>query len=194
MTGKIYTGWNLNIEVVPHTGRLELRGLNFGFTDPTALVSVYYQDGGYILDENVFQKGISNKQIADIILNLTQPNTLVVADSADPKFIDELYTYGINIQPAEKGADSVAHGIQLVQDQRISVTKRSVNIIKEYRNYLWEVGPDGKPKIPYKPEHQYSHTMDAIRYAISALKKKKVYTQVASSPLAPYYGDRDVAF
>lgn len=194
ITGKIYRDWAF-IDEVPHTGRLELRGLDFGYSvDPTAIVSVYYQDGGLILDENTYQKGLSNKQIADILLNLPAPNSLVIADSAEPKSIDEIMSYGINILPAEKGPDSVRNGIQIVQDQRITVTKRSVNLIKEYRNYLWETDRDGKLVTPNKPEHTYSHTMDAVRYAIAALKKKKTFTNVASAPLMPYYGDRDVSF
>lgn len=194
VTGRIYSGWAF-VDEVPHTGRLECRGLDFGYsTDPSAIVSVYYQDGGYILDENLFQKGLSNKQLADTILNLTAPNTLIIADSAEPKSIDEIYSYGLNIQPCEKGPDSVRNGIQLVQDQKISVTKRSVNIIDEYRKYMWKTDKDDKIVSPNEPEHTYSHTMDAIRYAISALKKKKTFNLAASAPLAPYYGDRDVAF
>lgn len=192
--GKIYRDWKI-VDEVPHTGRLEVRGLDFGYSaDPSAIVSVYYQDGGYILDENLFQKGMSNKQLSDHLKNLVSPNTLIIADSSEPKSIDEIYAYGLNIQGAEKGPDSVRNGIQLVQAERISVTKRSVNIIKEYRNYLWEVDKDGKMVTPNKPEHTYSHTMDAIRYAISSLKKKVVISNVASKPLMPYYGDRDVAF
>lgn len=194
VTGRIYSGWKF-VDEVPHTGRLEVRGLDFGYsTDPSAIVSIYYQDGGYILDENLFQKGMSNKQLADTFLNLNLPQSLIIADSAEPKSIDEIYSYGLNIQACEKGPDSVRNGIQIVQDQRISVTKRSVNIIDEYRKYMWKTDRDGVLISPNEPEHTYSHTMDAIRYAISSLKKKKVVSNKASAPLLPYYGDRDVAF
>jgi phage terminase large subunit len=81
------------------------------------------------------QQGLSNKQIADTILN--QPKkALTIADSAEPKSIDEIRSYGINIQPTTKGPGSVLQRIQMAQDQQISVTKRSLNTIKEYRNYL----------------------------------------------------------
>ncbi|MES2060198.1 MAG: terminase large subunit, partial [Patescibacteria group bacterium] len=65
---------------------------------------------------------------------------------------------------AEKGKDSVIHGIQFIQNQRISMTKRSINIIKEYRNYLWMTDKDGR--ILNEPEHTFSHSMDSIRYAL----------------------------
>src|SRR3990167_7549143 len=134
--GRIFTGWQI-VDEIPHEARLERFGLDFGYTnDPTAIVAVYYYNGGYILDEVLFQKGLSNKQIAETILNLKK--ALTIADSAEPKSIDEIRTYGINIQPAAKGQGSVLQGIQMVQDQQISVTKQSTNVIKEYRNYLWE--------------------------------------------------------
>lgn len=192
--GKIFSDWKL-IDEVPHTGRLELRGLDFGYsTDPTAIVSIYYQDGGYILDENCFKKGLSNKAIADLLLNLTSPQMLVIADSAEPKSIDELQGFGINILGAEKGPDSVRNGIQLVQAERISVTSRSRNLWKAYNNYLWKTDRLGKLISPNVPDHEWSDCMDALRYGISALKKKPVYNMVASAPLMPHYGDRDMPF
>lgn len=181
--GKIYKDWQI-IDEISHYGRLERYGLDFGYSnDPTAIVAIYYYDGGYIWDEICFQKGLSNKQIADILSN--QPPALVVADSAEPKSIDEIYSYGVNIVGAEKGKDSVNNGIQLVQDQRISITKRSINIIKEYRNYLWETDKDGK--ILNIPEHAFSHSMDAGRYAMSSLIKEPVIIGQASEPLKNYY-------
>lgn len=163
--GKIYRDWQI-IDEIPHEARLERYGLDFGYSnDPSAIVAIYYYNGGYILDEIAFQKGLSNKQLADLIAN--QPTGIVVADSAEPKSIDEIASYGITIIPAQKGKDSVTNGIQYVQAQRISVTKRSTNIIKEYRNYLWETDKDGK--ILNVPEHTWSHSMDAVRYALSSL-------------------------
>jgi len=189
--GKIYKEWAI-IDEISHHARLERYGLDFGYSnDPTAIVAIYYYDGGYIWDEICFQKGLSNKQIADILNN--QPPKLVIADSAEPKSIDEIKSFGINILACEKGKDSVNNGIQLVQDQRISITKRSVNIIKEYRNYLWETDKDGK--VFNVPEGIWNHSMDAGRYAMSSIIKKpdvKIYQP--SAPILPYYNDKDIAF
>ena len=182
--GKIYKDWQI-IDEISHHARLERYGLDFGYSnDPTAIVAIYYYDGGYIWDEICYQKGLKNKQIADILLN--QPQALVIADSAEPKSIDEIKGYGVTILPAEKGKDSVSNGIQLVQDQRISVTKRSVNVIKEYRNYLWETDRDGK--ILNIPEGIWNHSMDAGRYAMSSIiKQPSTIIPPASSPVLPYY-------
>lgn len=166
--GKIYRDWSI-IDSIPHEAVLERYGIDFGYTnDPTSIVAVYRYNGGYILDEISFQKGLSNKQIADIITN-QECNSLCIADSAEPKSIDELTSYGISVLGAEKGRDSIRNGIQVVQSQRISVTKRSTNIIKEYRNYLWTVDKNGK--VIEVPESGYDHAMDAIRYAITSIMK-----------------------
>jgi phage terminase large subunit len=167
---KIYKDWNI-IASIPHEARLERYGLDFGYSnDPSSIVAIYKYNGGFILDEITYQKGLSNKQLADTLNAIDK--ALVIGDSAEPKSIDEIKAYGVNIVPAIKGQGSVNQGIQFVQDQRISVTKRSVNIIREYRNYLWKTDKDGK--ILNEPEHQFSHSMDAVRYGLSDYKEAVV--------------------
>ena len=164
--GRIYIGWQ-EISDIPNEARLERYGVDFGYhPDPCAIVAIYYYNGGYILDEVVYQLEMSNREIANTLKNL--PRALVIADSAEPKSIDEIKMYGINIVPTIKGADSVRAGIRSVQDQRISITKRSANLLKEYRNYLWAVDKDGKI-IPGVPEGGNDHLLDAVRYAVNSL-------------------------
>jgi phage terminase large subunit len=164
--GRIYKDWAI-IDEIPHEARLERYGLDFGYSnDPTAIVAVYKYNGGFIFDEICFQKGLSNKQIADILNN--QDKAMVMADSAEPKSIDEIKSYGVNIFPALKGQGSINKGIQYVQDQKCSITKRSINVIKEYRNYLWKVDKDGR--IINEPDVGFDHAMDAIRYALDSYK------------------------
>ena len=164
--GRIFTGWQI-IDAIPHEARLERYGLDFGYTnDPSAIVAVYYYNGGYIWDEVLFQKGLSNRQIAEIILALPK-KALTIADSAEPKSIDEIRSYGVMIQPATKGPGSVSQRIQMTQDQPHSLTKQSVNVIKEYRNYLWATDREGRTLN--EPEHGFSHSMDAGMYAESSL-------------------------
>lgn len=171
--GKIYTDWNI-IDKVPHEARLERRGLDFGYSnDPTAIIDVYYYNGGIILEERLYRKGLQNKQIADFLNNLEQPQTLVVADAAEPKSIDELRLYGVSVLPATKGQGSVNQGIQYLQNQRVSITKASINTIKEYRNYLWKMDKEGK--ITQTPEDMFNHSMDAIRYAVQTMQPKQHY-------------------
>ncbi len=175
--GKIYNNWEV-IDSIPHEAKLRRYGMDFGYTnDPTAIVAVYYYNGGYILDEVVFQKGLSNKQIADVLL--TKHRAMVLADSAEPKSIDEIASYGILAMPSQKGPGSVNQGIQFVQDQQISVTARSRNLLEEYDNYSWDVNKEGE--IINEPKPGYDHSMDAIRYALDSFR-----------PLQPVIQNNDV--
>lgn len=166
LEGRIYKDWAI-LDDIPHEARLIRRGLDFGYSvDPSAIVDIYEYNGGYIVDERMYLKGQSNKQLADFIRNLPDSTTLVIADSAEPKSIDELKLHGVNILPAEKGKDSVNYGIQMIQDKQISITKRSINGIKEYRNYMWKTDKDGRNVGV--PEPGLDHFLDAMRYAISS--------------------------
>lgn len=173
--GRIYTGWGI-IDEVPHEARLERYGLDFGYSnDPTAIDAIYRYNGGLIIEEIAHQKGLSNKQIADIFLNI--PKALVIADSSEPKSIDEIISYGVNVLPSIKGQGSVLKGIQYVQDQRISVTKQSTNTLKEYNNYLWMTDKEGK--TINEPMDIWNHHLDAIRYAINSLQPNEEWDDAA---------------
>lgn len=184
--GKVYRDWTI-IDDIPHEARLERRGLDFGYSnDPTALVDIYYYNGGYIFDERLYRKGLTNKQIADFINNLEEPQTLVIADSAEPKSIDELAMFGVSVLPADKGQGSVNRGIQHVQEQRVSVTKRSLNLIKEYRNYLWKTDKEGK--ILNVPEDMFNHAMDALRYGLESTRPVEVKPAMVQRKFDPLTG------
>lgn len=172
---KIYSDWAM-IDEIPHEARLERYGMDFGYSvDPTVIEAIYSYNGGLIIDEVAYQTGLKNKMIADIINN--KPRALVIADSSEPKSIDEIAGYGVSILGATKGQGSVLQGIQYVQSQRISVTKRSVKTIKAYRNYMNRIDRDGK--ILNEPDdsvHEWSNSMDAIRYGITDLKPSEQTT------------------
>ncbi len=179
---RIYTGWQI-IEKIPFESRLWKYGLDFGYTnDPTAIVAVYQINGGYILDEIVYNRGMNNHEIAETLK--VNPRALILADSAEPKSIDEIKSYGLNIMPAEKGKDSIVHGIQHVQGLKISITQRSLNLIKEYRNYLWITDKNGV--IINEPTDINNHLMDALRYALAS-GIQKAWTPRPVGGLLPYY-------
>ena len=164
--GRIYTGWQM-IDEIPHEARLERYGLDFGYDpDPAAIVAIYWLNGGYVLDEVLYQRRIDNNQLASTIRNL--PTALVIADSAEPKSIVEIRRFGVNIIGADKGKESVRYGVKTVQAQRISVTSRSINLIKEYRNYFQLV--DRRTNLPVIGQYDGEcHALDAVRYAICSL-------------------------
>lgn len=162
--GKIYNNWR-EISVIPHEARLERYGVDFGYSvDPTAIVAIYYYNGGYIIEPLCYRKGMSNKDIADFLSN--KPYALVIADSAEPKSIDEIKSYNIEILPAIKGQGSITTGIQFVQAQRISYIKNK-DLALEYDEYAWLEDKDGNSLK--KPKPGRDHYMDAIRYGFTSL-------------------------
>ena len=168
--GRIYNNWQI-IDSVPYEAVLIRRGLDFGYSiDPTVVEDIYKFNGGFIVDEICYQRKLSNQTIAEIIMG--QPKqVLVVADSSEPKSIDEISTYGVPIVGATKGQGSVNQGIQYVQDQPVSVTRRSVKTIAGMENYAWRVNKNSE--ILNEPDdkvHEWSNPMDAVRYGITDLK------------------------
>lgn len=171
VVGKIYNGWK-QIDEIPHEARLVRRGQDYGFSvDPTVIEDIYYYNGGYIIDERLYQKGMSNRSLAEFKLALDQPQTLVIADGAEPKSIEEEQSYGVNIIGSQKGPGSVNQGIQFVQDQKVSVTRRSVKTWKAYENYAWMIDKDGNVlNVPSDKIHEWSNPMDAIRYGMESMR------------------------
>lgn len=168
--GRIYTGWQI-IDEIPFEARLEGYGLDFGYSnDPTAIVAIYYYNGGYILDEVAYKTRMRNQDIVAVFENIDQK--IIIADSAEPKSIDELKLSGLTILPATKGKGSVNFGIDKMQSMQISITKRSVNGIKEYRNYFWLKDIDGHELR--EPEPGNDHFLDAARYRFEMLGQAAV--------------------
>ena len=104
--------------------------------------------------------------MATVLKNL--PKAPIVADSAEPKSIEELRRHKLNIIPAQKGPDSVHSGIKKVQGLKISYTRSSVNLKDEYENYAWKISKDGDnqgiedPKCP-------NHLVTAARYCLTMM-------------------------
>lgn len=159
--GVIFDRWE-TVDEVPAGARLVGFGLDFGFTvDPTAIVAVYLNDGKLWLDELCYKRGMTNDKIADFLRG-RQGQT--VADSAEMKSITEIYNYGIrSIEPAKKGADSVRNGIDVMRRYEMRVTKRSLNLIYELRNYKWKEDKI-TGELTGEPVDKFNHLVDAARY------------------------------
>ncbi len=161
LEGLVFNNWQ-QVAAFPDDCKWEIYGLDFGYSnDPTAIIRMGYYDGALYIDELLYQTGLTNSEVANFIKN----NDIgqIIADSAEPKSIEEIYRYGINIRGAEKGKDSIIYGISLLQEYPLKVTKRSTNLIKELRNYSWQTDKEGKQIN--KPIDMWNHCIDAIRYA-----------------------------
>ena len=158
LDGVIFDNW-LTIDSIPSDARLLGIGLDFGYSnDPTAIVEIYKYNDKRIINEVCYRTGMVNSDIARIL----PKNTFVYADSAEPKSIEEIRRFGINIMPVKKGADSIMFGITTMQTQNYLVTKSSKNIINEFEKYIWDKDKNNNAKN--KPVDKFNHAMDALRY------------------------------
>ena len=150
---------------IPPEAKFLSYGMDFGFTnDPTTLVAIYQQGDNIYLKELLYQTGLTNRDIDEKLKFHSVDRKEIFADSAEPKSIEELYRMGWNIKPATKGQGSVNIGIDMMKRYQIYVTKDSVNMIKEFRNYKWQEDKNGN--VLNTPVDMFNHTIDAIRYGL----------------------------
>jgi len=152
-------------------------GIDFGFSnDPTTLIEVRMQDGELYVQELIYETGLTNQDISSRMdaLNVSR-GALIVADSAEPKSIEELRRLRWTIDGVKKGKDSVMFGINLLKGYAINVHSSSKNLIKELEQYKWKVNKNGDSLNV--PIDEYNHAIDALRYLIMHKFSKKGYGQ-----------------
>jgi phage terminase large subunit len=157
--GVIFTNWSVG--KFQDLGSV-VYGQDFGFSnDPTTLVatSIDAQNKIIYLKLHLYQTGLTTSDIYRLNKSIAG-DSLIVADSAEPRLINELRDKGLNIIEAVKGQGSVTHGITLLQDYDLVVDEDSVDLVKELNNYSWL---ERKSKTPID---KYNHALDAIRYAV----------------------------
>lgn len=167
--GLIYENWKeqeFTFETV--RGLKSVFGLDFGYTnDPSAFFVGFLDKENkklYVWDE-FYEKGLSNKDIAEKIKEMGYAKERIIADSAEPKSINEIATIGVRrITGAKKGRDSINNGIQWIQDLEIIIHPRCSNFLTEISNYQWDKDKFGK--AVNKPIDDFNHLMDAMRYGL----------------------------
>ena len=150
-------------------------GMDFGFSnDPSTLIEVRMQDGELWVKELIYDTGLTNTDISNRMeaLNVSR-GSLIVADSSEPKSIEELRRMRWTIDGVKKGADSIMFGINLLKGYKINVHSSSKNLIKELEQYKWKVDRAGKSLNV--PIDNYNHAIDALRYLIMHKFSKKGY-------------------
>jgi phage terminase large subunit len=172
LEGVIFSDWK-QLDKIPLDAKLVGRGMDFGYTnDPTTITDIYQWNHEYIFDERIYRTGLTNPEIWREFKSLAIDNSIyTIADSAEPKSIQELSSLGMKIIGATKGADSIMYGIQRMQENNFYVTSNSLNIIKELRAYTWAVDREGN-KLN-KPIDNFNHAIDGIRYFFTSKPKAK---------------------
>lgn len=184
-SARIFTHFELCDEM-PKQGET-IYGLDFGFNHPTALVEIREYDDAYYVDELFYQSGWTNwelvlrlkgwegmteeekekvqtefKRTEEDFKDLKiQKDKYMFCDSAEPARIEEIKRAGYNADSSDK---DVKKGIDTLKSKKIYVTKRSINLLKEYKGYSWKVTSDGK--ILDEPVRVNDDAVCALRYGI----------------------------
>jgi len=153
-------------------GLRRVYGLDFGFTnDPSVLVDTGIDGNNLYADEVFYRTQLTNADIVGLLKSngVRQNYDEIFADSAEPKSIEEIRLAGFNIKSTDKGPDSVRQGIDSIKQYNLNITKRSVNLIRELRNYSWVM--DSQGNATNKPIDAFNHGIDALRYAVRKLSQ-----------------------
>jgi phage terminase large subunit len=162
--GLVMRNWDI-VESMPEIYKKRWTGIDFGYSNhPAAIVDVRLSEGELWIDELLYAKGYDNTMLAKHLRDCgIVREDYIVADCAESKSIAEINSIGgFTVIPSVKGADSINVGISILNRYRKHITSRSLNVIKEFRNYRWNTDENGDPTN--KPVDKFNHAIDAIRY------------------------------
>ena len=165
--GLVYTEFK-TVDSMPVPFKREFYCIDFGFTnDPTAILRVRLSGGELWIEELSYKTGMLNNDIVQVLRNNNVARgASIVCDSAEQKSIKEINNIGgYRAVPCTKGRGSVEAGITAVKAYNLNVTKGSLNVIEELRNYSWKRDQEGN--YINTPVDRYNHALDALRYGVT---------------------------
>jgi phage terminase large subunit len=150
-----------------------LYGSDFGFSiDPSTCVAVAFDNNTIYVKEIFHRQRMVTQDFVNEYRNLPE-GSLIIADSAEGRLIEEINKQGINIRKTMKKPGSVKEGIMFMMDYKIIIDRSSINLIKEFNNYSWSDKTSGQPI------DKWNHGIDGLRYVVQYNKQ--------SSGSVPFY-------
>ncbi len=159
--GLIFKEYSLVNDIPNHVKKRYL-GIDYGYTDPTAIVEVGFYEKEMYIKEHCYKTRMLLDEIIKTLKRL--PNYEIISESALPATVQEIYNSGLNIHPVKKGSDSIIDGIKKMLEYKIYIVKDSENVIKELRNYTHKQDKNGK--FREEPIDDFNHAIDAARYVV----------------------------
>jgi phage terminase large subunit len=162
LEGLIFENWGYCKEL-PRNANKRGYGIDFGFTnDPTAIVECAFEGNTLYVDELCYKTHMESRDIINFFKQ--QEQRRIMSESADPRLVSEIRNSGAWIFPVIKGQGSILGSISVIKGYRVLVTERSINLIKELKNYTWEFDDNTKKFINKPAQGQADHLLDAMRY------------------------------
>ena len=163
-----------NITIIPTMpeGLPYTYGLDFGFFPAsTAIVKIIIQGDNLYIDEILYKTDLTARDMIRMLpgLGIRTMSDMIWADGARPEIIEEIKRAKYRVKAASKGPGSVTYGIDIMKRYKIHVTQRSVDTIREFRNYQWLKSSDGG--YTGVPMDAFNDAIDAVRYGMEQVKK-----------------------
>lgn len=144
-----------------------LAGVDFGYTNPTAVYKLLVKEGVYYVRQELYRTGMTDDETADYVA--AQRFNKVYPDPAQPQSIETMKRKGVNVREVKKGADSIQHGIstmrELFKQNRLFIHTSCINLISELETYSYADGNSARNDSE-KPIDKFNHAIDAIRYVV----------------------------
>lgn len=189
ITGLVFKNWHI-CQHIPPEAKIIAYGLDFGFTnDATGCIEVYLQNGELWINELIYETGLTNPDISKRFKTLgLNKQTEIIADSAEPKSIEELKRLGWRIVPAKKGPDSISNSIDILKRYKMNITANSINLRKELGRYQWRTDQSGNTLN--EPVDTWNHLIDPLRYI--ALNKLRIVNITKPKSRLPFVDNHSV--
>ena len=186
--GLVLTNWRaeeFNPMELAAAGLEHRAGIDLGWIDKTAIIdSLYDRENRIIYVFNEFYKsGCQLSEIAAAIDKLQLKKTKIYVDSAEPRSIQFLKNEGINAVGCTKGKDSVKAGLMFLQDNLIIVHPSCRNFIMELENFSY-IKSKQTGEWTEDTTHEWSHAIDACRYAYSDIYTNTKLKTLSKSALS----------
>jgi phage terminase large subunit len=156
-------------------------GIDWGMTDPTAVVGIWEEAGIRYAHEFVYSSDLIPSDLIGLLKTLIPGNIPMYGDPSRRDTIEDLARHGFNIVKAD---NTIFYGIGAVKEKPLVVSDESTNLIRELRNYRWKM----KANAPTdEPVDAFNHALDALRYAIATRNEPPKHWTLRVSPAAPRY-------
>jgi phage terminase large subunit len=153
-------------------------GLDFGYNDPSAYVQVGFKDDEMYIINEIYEKGLTNLEMINLIKKIHPTREVIIADSSRPDLIKECNQKKLKMIASKKGKDSIVDGIDYIKRFKIYIDTRCINATNEFQSYKWAEDKDGN--ILDKPVDVNNHLIDAIRYSLEMKRIRFKFTEIGA--------------
>jgi len=184
LKGLIYPDYQLILQL-PEEYEHRRYGIDFGYSNPMALVEVRFIGQDVYIQECYYEQEQTTQQLIQFMDNYgISKSDIIRCDSAEPDRIQSITEAKYKALQAKKNVNS---GIDVVKSYNLHITEGSVNLLKEIQSYKWAEDRNGNTLDT--PSKMNDHILDALRYAIfTDIQKQTITIATNNKKSSSFYG------